>query len=139
MYRFTKKLNPAGSSAYGGNFVRDKTLGKINGKPVFVNKEKKIFLASYPKNKGWHIVNLYYWDEVSMKQGHFGSLCHGSTPTPQTGYGDKDWRDYIIEYQKPRNHDAPKQGEYRRMQDTLSKQGEYRRNIPTKEKKKIEF
>ena len=103
MYRFTRNFNAVGASKYGGDFVHDKARGTINGKPVYVNKERGIFLASHPNNAGWHITSLHYWDEVSMKQGHFGSLCHGNTPTPQTGCGDRDWNEYCIKFVRARN------------------------------------
>ena len=136
MYRFTKKLNPAGSSTYGGNFVHDKARGTINGKPVYVNKERGIFLASHPNNSGWHIVSLYYWDEVSTKQGPFCSVCHGNTPTPQTGYGDKVWRDYLIEYQRPRSQ-AASQSQATPRSQAAPKQGKCKKY--SDKRKKIEF
>ena len=102
MYRFTRNFNAVGASKYCGDFVQDKARGTINGKPVYVNKERGIFMASHPNNSGWHITSLHYWDEVSEKQGYFGSLCHGYSANPQTGFGDRDWNEHRIKYIRAR-------------------------------------
>ena len=97
MYQF-KKRNAKNLSVadYSGNYVFDESKGEINHKPVYVNLEKKMFLASHPSDTGWHICSLHYWDNIYSKQGYFGSLCHGVSKDPVSNEGDGVWNNYEI-------------------------------------------
>ncbi|KAF2355302.1 Protein of unknown function DUF3472, partial [Trinorchestia longiramus] len=92
MYRFEKKPDaPQTSPPCEGRYVEDASRGTVNGKPVYVNEQKSIFLAAHPTS-GWCVTHTQYWDEVKHKQGSFGGFHFGGVATPVDG----SWNDYTV-------------------------------------------
>uniref|UniRef100_A0A6A7G002 Titin n=1 Tax=Hirondellea gigas TaxID=1518452 RepID=A0A6A7G002_9CRUS len=91
MFKFTCKPGTDNYASCDGTYELDPGKGEINDKPVYVNSEKRTFLAAMTNEK-WCITGLHYFDEVFSKQGVFGGYHIGDGIEPD----DSIWKNYSV-------------------------------------------
>ncbi len=88
---FTAKPGGGDFADCAGTYTRDVNLGTINGKAVYVNRDKERFLAATDLHS-WCITALEYLPEILSKQGSFGGFHAADGDEPEDG----QWADYSV-------------------------------------------
>jgi len=89
-YELILKPNTENFAKCDGTYELNLTVGRVNGKPVYINKKKDRLLAA-SGTTGWTVTSLGYLEEVTAKSGGFGGYHFGGGIWPD----GKEWQKYI--------------------------------------------
>lgn len=88
---FTLKEDMADDDACADTYVKDESLGKINGKDIYINKDRSKFLAKQ-EGASWAIAAMEAFEGIKNKQGDFRGFCTGGGEMPD----DDEWENFEV-------------------------------------------